>query len=113
MSNYRHERGNWARSSSHFLPGLAQNVKTTFHVSPTRQLTPHSPADPHLPADPPLASSEQLTVSAHASENGRWVDLNVSKEIPLNILDRFEAMEADSDMEEETSTEGEKGPSSH
>jgi len=26
---------------------------------------------------------------------------------------RFEAMEADSDMEEETSTEGEKGPSSH
>jgi hypothetical protein len=58
-------------------------------------------------------NTEQLTVSAHASENGRWVDLNVNKEIPLNILDRFEVMEADSDMEEETSTEGEKGPSSH
>jgi hypothetical protein len=58
-------------------------------------------------------NTEHLTVSAHASENGRWVDLNVSKEIPLNILDRFEAMEADSEMEEETSTEGEKGPSSH
>jgi len=58
-------------------------------------------------------NTDQLTVSAHASENGKWVDLNMSKEIPLNILDRFEAMEADSEMEEETSTEGEKGPSSH
>jgi hypothetical protein len=58
-------------------------------------------------------NTDLLTVSAHASENGRWVDLNVSRVIPLNILDRFEQMEADSDMEEESATEGEKVPSSH
>ena len=58
-------------------------------------------------------NSDTLTISAQASENNRWVDLNITKQIPLNILDRYEQMEADSDMEEETSTEGEKGPSSH
>ncbi len=58
-------------------------------------------------------NAELLTVSAHASENGKWVDLNVTKCIPLNILDRFEQMEADSDMEEETTTEGEKEPCPH
>ena len=58
-------------------------------------------------------NADLLTVSAHASENGKWVDLNVTKSIPLNILDRFEQMEADSDMEEETTTEGEKEPCPH
>ncbi len=47
-------------------------------------------------------NDDQLTVSANASENGKWVDLNVTRDIPLNILDRFEQMEADSDMEEES-----------
>jgi hypothetical protein len=60
-------------------------------------------------------NSETLTVSAQASENNRWVDLNISKPIPLNILDRFEQMEADSDMEAENTdnTEGAKSQSSH
>jgi hypothetical protein len=39
--------------------------------------------------------------------------LNITKEIPLNILDRFETMEADSDMDAETGTEGEKEPCPH
>jgi hypothetical protein len=54
-----------------------------------------------------------LTVSALASENNSWTDLNLTKEIPLNILDRFEQMEADSDMEAEDIVEGEKEPRSH
>jgi hypothetical protein len=58
-------------------------------------------------------NAEKLTVSALASENNSWVDLNITKEIPLNILDRFETMEADSDMEAETGTEGEKEPCPH
>jgi hypothetical protein len=60
-------------------------------------------------------NSDTLTVSAQASENNRWVDLNISKPIPLNILDRFEQMEADSDMEAENTetTEGAKSQSSH
>ncbi len=60
-------------------------------------------------------NSDTLTVSAQASENNRWVDLNISKPIPLNILDRFEQMEADFDMEAENSdnTEGAKSQSSH
>jgi hypothetical protein len=56
---------------------------------------------------------DTLTVSAQASENNKWVDLNIVKPIPLNVLDRFEAMEADSEMEAETVTEGESVPSSH
>jgi len=56
---------------------------------------------------------EKLTVSALASENNSWTDLNLTKEIPLNILDRFEQMEADSDMEAEDIVEGEKEPRSH
>jgi hypothetical protein len=58
-------------------------------------------------------NAENLTVSALASKNNRWVDLDITKEIPLNILDRFEQMEADSDMEAENETEGEKEPCSH
>jgi hypothetical protein len=58
-------------------------------------------------------NAEKLTVSALASENNSWVDLNITKEIPLNILDRFETMEADSDMDAETGTEGEKEPCPH
>jgi hypothetical protein len=56
---------------------------------------------------------EKLTVSALASENNSWTDLNLTKEIPLNILDRFEQMEADSNMEAENTVEGEKEPRSH
>jgi hypothetical protein len=46
---------------------------------------------------------ENLTVSAHASENNKWIDLELTKDIPLDILDRYEAMEAENDMEEESS----------
>jgi hypothetical protein len=56
---------------------------------------------------------EKLTVSALASENNSWTDLNITRDIPLNILDRFETMEADSDMEAENTAEGEKEPRSH
>jgi hypothetical protein len=56
---------------------------------------------------------EKLTVSALASENNSWTDLNITRDIPLNILDRFETMEADSDMEAENTVEGEKEPRSH
>jgi hypothetical protein len=48
-----------------------------------------------------------------ASEDNKWVDLGLTKAIPLNILDRFEQMEADSDMEAENVTEGEKEPCPH
>jgi hypothetical protein len=56
---------------------------------------------------------ENLTVNAFASEDNKWIDLNISREIPLNILDRFETLEADSEMEAEDTTEGEKEPRSH
>jgi hypothetical protein len=56
---------------------------------------------------------ENLTVNAFASEDNKWIDLNISREIPLNILDRFETLEADSEMEAEETTEGEKEPRSH
>jgi hypothetical protein len=42
------------------------------------------------------------------------VDLNITKQIPLNILDRYEQMEADSDMEAESAVvEGSSVHSSH
>jgi hypothetical protein len=56
---------------------------------------------------------DTLTVSAQASENNKWVDLNIVKPIPLNVLDRYETMEADSEMEAENTTEGEPMPQSH
>jgi hypothetical protein len=56
---------------------------------------------------------DTLTVSAQASENNKWVDLNIVKPIPLNVLDRYETMEADSEMEAENTTEGEPVPQSH
>jgi hypothetical protein len=46
---------------------------------------------------------DSLTISAHGSVNNRWEDLGISKEIPLNVLDRYEAMEAERDMEVENS----------
>jgi len=59
-------------------------------------------------------NSDTLTISAQASENNRWVDLNITKQIPLNILDRYEQMEADSDMEAESAVvEGSSVHSSH
>jgi hypothetical protein len=58
-------------------------------------------------------NAENLSISALASEDNKWVDLGLTKAIPLNILDRFEQMEADSDMEAENVTEGEKEPCSH
>ena len=41
---------------------------------------------------------EKLTLEAHASvgqETKSWEDLQLTRDIPLNILDRFEAMDAD------------------
>jgi hypothetical protein len=58
-------------------------------------------------------NAENLSISAMASEDNKWVDLGLTKAIPLNILDRFEQMEADSDMEAENVTEGEKEPCPH
>jgi hypothetical protein len=46
-------------------------------------------------------STDNLTISAHASVDGKWEDLNLYKDIPLNILDRYETQEADADMEME------------
>jgi len=49
-------------------------------------------------------NSDTLTIRAIASVNNKWEDLSLVKDIPLNILDRYEIEEADSDMEEETET---------
>jgi hypothetical protein len=45
--------------------------------------------------------SDTLKVEAHASIEGKWVDLKIEKDIPLDILDNSEisAMEADGEME--------------
>jgi hypothetical protein len=44
---------------------------------------------------------ENLTISAHASVNNRWEEMEIIKDIPLNILDRYETLKADKDMEVE------------
>jgi len=48
---------------------------------------------------------ESLTVSTHASENNKWVDVGITKDIPLNLLDRFEIQDADKSMLEEEAEE--------
>jgi hypothetical protein len=48
---------------------------------------------------------ESLTVSTHASENNKWVDVGITKDIPLTLLDRFETQEADESMLEEEAEE--------
>jgi len=48
---------------------------------------------------------ESLTVSTHASENNKWVDVGIVKDIPLTLLDRFEIQEADESMLEEEAEE--------
>jgi len=48
---------------------------------------------------------ESLTVSTHASENNKWVDVGIVKDIPLTLLDRFEIQDADDSMLEEEAEE--------
>jgi hypothetical protein len=45
--------------------------------------------------------SDTLKVDAHASIDGKWVDLKIEKDIPLDVLDRDElsAVESEGDME--------------
>jgi hypothetical protein len=45
--------------------------------------------------------SDTLKVDAHASIEGKWVDLKIEKEIPLDVLDHSElsAMESEGDMD--------------
>jgi hypothetical protein len=45
--------------------------------------------------------SDSLKVEAHASIDGKWVDLKIEKDIPLDILDNSEisAMEAEGEIE--------------
>jgi hypothetical protein len=45
--------------------------------------------------------SDSLKLEAHASIEGKWVDLKLAKNIPLDILDNSEisAVEADGEMD--------------
>jgi hypothetical protein len=45
--------------------------------------------------------SETLKVDAHVSIDGKWVDLKIEKEIPLDVLDHSElsAVESEGDMD--------------
>jgi hypothetical protein len=49
--------------------------------------------------------SDTLRVDAHASIEGKWVDLKIEKDIPLDILDQSEmtAVEAEGDMDAQIS----------
>jgi hypothetical protein len=49
--------------------------------------------------------SDTLRVDAHASIEGKWVDLKIEKEIPLDILDQSEmtAVDAEGDMDAQIS----------
>jgi hypothetical protein len=49
--------------------------------------------------------SDTLRIDAHASIEGKWVDLKIEKDIPLDILDQSEmtAVEAEGDMDAQIS----------
>ena len=45
---------------------------------------------------------DKLTIDVHAKDGSNWLDLGLSRDIPLNILNFHEAQEAESMDEEET-----------